>query len=158
MTATESISLDTEILPQIKKLLSEEITLNEKLFGICEILEDQVDDFDWVGFYLIDPDSENQLKLGPFIGEPTEHTKIPFGKGICGQVAVSHETFISQDVSLEDNYISCSHHVQSEIVVPVMKGDNFVAQLDVDSNKKNSISEEKKKLLEQICTLLSNEF
>ncbi len=158
MTTTESVSLEEEILPRVKDILSEPITRNEKLFRICEVLEDEVPDFDWVGFYMVDPDVEHQLKLGPFVGEPTEHTTIPFGKGICGQVAVSHETFVSQDVSAEDNYISCSHHVQSEIVVPVMKDNEFVAQLDVDSNKKDSISEEKTKLLEKICTLLSNEF
>ena len=92
------------------------------------------------------------------MGEPTDHTTIPYGKGICGQVAVSHQTFVSQDVSEEENYISCSNHVQSEIVVPIMKDDRFVAQIDIDSNTKNSISKEKKELLEKICTLLSNEF
>jgi len=158
MTTTESISLNEAIIPLIKDVLSNNSSLNEKLFGICEILQDNVEHFDWVGFYLVDPSNELQLELGPFVGEPTEHTTIPFGKGICGQVAVSHETFVSQDVTKEDNYISCSHYVQSEIVVPIMKNDQFVAQIDIDSNKKNSISEEKKQLLEKICTLLSNEF
>lgn len=158
MTTTESISLNEAIIPLVEDVLSSNSSLNEKLFGICEILQDSVEHFDWVGFYLVDPNNEFQLELGPFVGEPTEHTTIPFGKGICGQVAVSHETFVSQDVSKEDNYISCSHYVQSEIVVPIMKNDQFVAQIDIDSNKKNSISEEKKQLLEKICTLLSNEF
>lgn len=158
MTTTESISLNETVLPLVEDVLYKDLSLNEKLFGICEILQDNVENFDWVGFYLVDPDNNRQLVLGPFVGEPTDHTTIPFGKGICGQVAESHETFVSQDVSAEDNYISCSHYVQSEIVVPIMKGDNFVAQIDIDSNKKNSISEEKKELLEKICTLLSNEF
>jgi GAF domain-containing protein len=158
MTTTESLSLKSSLLPRVEDIISKDITLNEKLFAICELLEDQVENFDWVGFYMVDPDVENQLKLGPFVGEPTDHTAIPFGKGICGQVAVSHETFVSQDVSAEDNYISCSHYVQSEIVVPIMKNEVFMAQIDIDSNVKNSISEEKKELLEKICTLLSNEF
>ncbi len=158
MTTTESLLLESNILPKVEAVISEHITLNEKLFAICELLEDQVEGFDWVGFYMVDPEVEHQLKLGPFVGEPTDHTTIPFGKGICGQVAVSHETFVSQDVSAEDNYISCSHFVQSEIVVPIMKNGDFVAQIDIDSNVKNSISEEKKELLEKICTLLSNEF
>lgn len=158
MTTTESLSLETSLLPLVEAVLAKQVTLNEKLFAICEILEDNVEYFDWVGFYIVDPEVEHQLKLGPFVGEPTDHTTIPFGEGICGQVAVSHETFVSQDVSTEDNYISCSHFVQSEIVVPIMKNGAFVAQIDVDSNKKNSISEEKKELLEKICTLLSNEF
>ena len=57
-------------------------------------------------------------------------------KGICGQVAVSLQTFVSQDVNAEDNYIACSTEVQSEIVVPILKNEVFVAQLDVDSNTK----------------------
>lgn len=158
MTATESISLEETVIPLVENVLSKEISLNEKLFAICEHLQDNIENFDWVGFYMVDPDVENHLKLGPYVGERTEHTTIPFGKGICGQVAVSHETFVSQDVSAEDNYISCSNHVQSEIVVPIMKDNRFVAQIDIDSNTKNSISKEKKELLEKICTLLSNEF
>ena len=158
MSTTESISLNKTVYPLVENALSKDLSLNEKLFNICEILQDNVENFDWVGFYLVDPDNDQQLKLGPFVGEPTDHTIIPFGKGICGQVAVNHETFVSQDVSAEDNYISCSHYVQSEIVVPIMKDDEFVAQIDIDSNLKNSISKEKKELLEKICTLLSNEF
>jgi GAF domain-containing protein len=158
MSTTDSLTLEEKIIPEIEGILSKSISLNEKLFAVCEILQDNVENFDWVGFYLVDPKVDNQLKLGPFVGEPTEHTQIPFGKGICGQVAVSHETFVSQDVSEEDNYISCSHHVQSEIVVPIMKEGDFIAQIDIDSNLKNSISDEKKELLEKICTLLSNEF
>ncbi|MEQ9090515.1 MAG: GAF domain-containing protein [Balneola sp.] len=158
MTTTESISLEEMVLPLVEDVLSKEISLDEKLFSICELLQDNVEHFDWVGFYKADPDVKDQLKLGPFVGEPTDHTTIPYGKGICGQVAVSHQTFVSQDVSEEDNYISCSNHVQSEIVVPIMKDDRFVAQIDIDSNTKNSISKEKKELLEKICTLLSNEF
>jgi len=158
MTTTESQSLLEKLLPEVEKVILNPVSLSEKLFAICELLEDNVENFDWVGFYLVDPDVENQLKLGPFVGEPTEHTTIPFGKGICGQVALSHETFISQDVSAEDNYISCSHYVQSEIVVPIMKNGAFVAQIDIDSNVKNSISSDQRQLLEKICTLLSNEF
>tara|TARA_R110002124_G_scaffold246052_2_gene411155 strand:- start:17032 stop:17508 length:477 start_codon:yes stop_codon:yes gene_type:complete len=158
MTTTKSLSLKNTLLPAVEEIISNNISLNEKLFAVCELLENNVENFDWVGFYMADPDVENQLKLGPFVGEATEHTIIPFGKGICGQVAVNHETFISQDVTTEDNYISCSHYVQSEIVVPVIKNGAFVAQIDVDSNQKNSITEEQKELLEKICTLLSNEF
>jgi len=158
MTTTESLSLNTSILPKVENILSEELSLDEKLFAICELLQDDVDYFDWVGFYMVDPEVDNQLKLGPFVGEPTDHITIPFGKGVCGQVAVSHQTFVSQDVNAEDNYISCSNFVQSEIVVPIMKNGAFVAQIDIDSKVKNSISDEKKELLEKICTLLSNEF
>lgn len=158
MTLTEELSLRNHILPLVEDILSRSVTVNEKLFAICEVLEDEVPTFNWVGFYLIDPEVKTELVLGPFVGAPTDHTRIPFGKGICGQVALSHQTFVSQDVRAEENYLSCSINVRSEIVVPIMKSDKFVAQLDIDSHTRNSITTEQKEMLEEICKLLAEEF
>ncbi|MEQ9309050.1 MAG: GAF domain-containing protein [Balneolaceae bacterium] len=158
MTTTEATSLREKILSTTEEIVGRNITRNEKLFAICELLEDEVPTFNWVGFYIADPEGKDELVLGPFVGASTDHTRIPFGKGICGQVALSHETFIAQDVHAQENYLSCSIDVQSEIVVPIMVGDEFVAQLDIDSNTKNSITEEQKVILEDICDLLANEF
>lgn len=155
---TETLTLQEKLITATKEVLARPVTRNEKLFAVCELLEDEVATFDWVGFYLVADDAENELVLGPFVGESTDHHRIPFGKGICGQVALSHETFVSQDVHAEDNYLACSLHVQSEIVVPIMVGDEFVAQLDIDSNTKGSITEQQRVLLEEICALLAAEF
>ncbi len=158
MSVTELTSLKEKLIPAVESILARDVTRHEKLFAVCELLADEVDHFDWVGFYLADPDGKEELILGPFVGERTDHTRIPFGTGICGQVALSHETYVSQDVSAEDNYLACSTSVKSEIVVPILKEGRFVAQLDIDSNKKNSISEEKRELVEEICHLLASEF
>lgn len=146
------------IISKTKTILNKNITRDEKLFAISELLADNVDTFDWVGFYFADPDGKKELVLGPFVGEPTDHTRIPFGRGICGQVAVSHQTFVSQNVYEEENYIACSMDVQSEIVVPIMKGDEFVAQIDIDSNTRGSMTQEQRLLLEHIAELLKSEF
>ena len=158
MATTQVLSVKEKLLNSTQDILNRDITRDEKLFAICELLADEVPTFDWVGFYLADPSGKQELILGPFVGASTDHTRIPFGRGICGQVAISHETFVSQDVHAEENYLSCSTDVQSEIVVPIMVGDAFVAQLDIDSNTKNSINEEHKSLLEEICTMLAQEF
>lgn len=158
MTTTEAITLREKLVSATKDILNRDVTRNEKLFAVCELLADEVPTFNWVGFYLVDPKAEDELVLGPFVGASTDHNRIPFGKGICGQVALSHETFVAQDVQAEENYLSCSIDVQSEIVVPVMVGDEFVAQLDIDSHTKNSITAEQKETLEDICDLLSDEF
>ncbi len=158
MLTTQTISLLDKLIIHTKEICERPVTRNEKLFAVCELLADEVPTFDWVGFYLVADDTENELVLGPFVGEPTNHTRIPFGTGICGQVALSHETFISQDVHSEDNYLSCSMHVQSEIVVPIMVEGEFVAQIDIDSNTKNSITGEQSEALEKICKMLSAEF
>ena len=158
MTVTDTLLLKEKLIAGAKDIIARDVTLNEKLFAICELRADEVPTFNWVGFYVVADDAENELKLGPFVGAATDHNRIPFGKGICGQVALSHQTYISQDVHAEENYLSCSISVQSEIVVPIMKAGEFVAQLDIDSHTKNSISDDQTEALEEICELLSEEF
>ena len=154
MTTANIASYET-LAQKADEIINQDITRDEKLFALCELLADTVDTFDWVGFYLADPEGKEELVLGPFVGPATDHTRIPYGRGICGQVAESHETFVSQDVNSEDNYLSCSATVQSEIVVPIMKGDEFVAQLDIDSNTKGSITNEQQQLLEGIASTVA---
>jgi GAF domain-containing protein len=133
----------------------QEVSRDKKLEKICQLLADEVEVFDWVGFYLVDPDAERELILGPYVGEATDHTRIPFGKGICGQAAETNETFVVQDVNQEDNYLACSIHVKAEIVVPVMKNGEFVAELDIDSHTKDSMTNAHRVMLEEICDLVA---
>lgn len=70
----------------VKSIVKGKGTRDEKLKAVCELLRDNVSYYDWVGFYLADED-KRELILGPFVGEPTEHTRISFGQGICGQAA-----------------------------------------------------------------------
>ena len=102
---------------------------------ICNLLRENIDYYDWVGFYFLD---KNKKKLILRCArKPTEH-EIPVGKGICGQVAKSSKSLIIDDVS-EKNYISCDIDVKSEIVVPFVNGENF-GQIDVDSRKINAFN------------------
>ncbi|MCK4640592.1 MAG: GAF domain-containing protein [Candidatus Marinimicrobia bacterium] len=129
-------------------------TRDEKLLNICQLLKDAVPYYDWVGFYMAER-GKHELVLGPYVGAPTEHVRISYGKGICGQAAEKRETIIVQDVSGQTNYLSCSIDVRSEIVVPVFKDNRFVAELDIDSHKLNPYSEEDKKYLELVCRHIS---
>ena len=122
---------------------------SEKLQAICDLLKAEVDYYDWVGFYFKNGDKE-ELKLGPYAGAPTDHTTIPFGKGICGQVAVSNENFVVPDVQAQDNYIACSISVKSEIVVPLFKDGKNIGQIDIDSNTPDPFSEEDERFLEYV--------
>ncbi len=158
MSNTQTIDLADIIAFGTDKILGRSVTRNEKLFAICELLADEIPTFDWVGFYLVADDSKDELVLGPFVGNRTDHTRIPFGTGICGQVALSHKTYVSQNVEAEENYLACSVEVKSEIVVPIMVENVFVGQLDVDSNIRNSITEDHVELLEIVCEMLSSEF
>lgn len=122
-------------------------TNNEKLQDVCDLLKTNVPHYDWVGFYFADSNKQ-ELHLGPFAGLPTEHTTIQFGKGICGQVAESNETFLVNNVSEQDNYISCNIDVKSEIVVPIIVNGINIGQIDIDSNKLNAFSTEDQELLQ----------
>ncbi|CAM1345117.1 GAF domain-containing protein [Tenacibaculum amylolyticum] len=134
----------------IDTIIAASTTTEEKLQQICDYLKKEVEYYDWVGFYFRNGDKE-ELKLAQFAGEPTEHTIIPFGKGICGQVAVSNENFVVQDVSEQDNYISCGWKVKSEIVIPVFVNGENIGQIDIDSHTANPFTPQDEQLLEYIC-------
>lgn len=121
--------------------------------GICELLYNNVPYYDWVGFYMLN--GKNLLELWEFVGEPTEHTEIPVGKGICGQAAKKKAIFVVQDVSKETNYLSCSPKVKSEIVVPIFKNGQILGELDIDSHFIAPFDERDKNFLEKICLKIS---
>ena len=143
--------MKTEILKiKIEQIILLKENLEFKLQQICDLLESEVSYYDWVGFYFKNGDKE-ELKLAQFTGEETEHTIIPFGKGICGQVAVSNKNFVVQDVSEQENYISCGWKVKSEIVIPIFVNDENIGQIDIDSHTPNIFSSKDEELLEFVC-------
>jgi len=146
------------LLNRVREIVRKPSNTNAKLLTICKLLVSSVPNYDWVGFYLVNLSGKRDLVLGPFVGEPTEHVRIPFGKGICGQAAERKATFIVQDVSKETNYLSCSPNVQSEMVVPIFKNGEIVGELDIDSHTLSPFKEEDRKFLEDICEIVSELF
>lgn len=145
-----------KILSSVALILENEKSSFElKLNNICELLQRKISYYDWVGFYFAQPKTKT-LHLKVFAGIPTEHTVIPFGKGICGQVAVSNENFVVDDIHTQKNYIACSIDVKSEIVIPLfLKGEN-IGQIDIDSNTLNAFKEEDINFLEELNKQISN--
>jgi GAF domain-containing protein len=121
------------------------------------MLESLMPYYDWVGFYLVDAANPGELVLGPFVGEPTEHVRIPFGKGICGQAAESGETFIVQDISEQSNYLACNLKVKAEIVVPLIKDGKVIGELDIDSHKAGPFTDGDREFLEEIAGEVVNQ-
>ena len=137
--------------PIVEEIISQnETAVDERLLQICKLLKAQVEHYDWVGFYFRNGQKE-ELKLGPYVGEPTDHTIIPFGKGICGQVAVSNQNFVVPDVMAQDNYIACSISVKSEIVIPIFVDGENIGQIDIDSKTSDPFTPEDEHFLEFIC-------
>lgn len=143
-----------DMIAVVKKVVDGDGTKQEKLKAVCEFLCEKVEYYDWVGFYIADAE-KRILTLGPYVGEPTEHTRISFGQGICGQAAEIKKPFVIQDVRKETNYLSCSVKVMSEIVVPVFRGDKIVGELDIDSHTVSPFSEKDTILLEKVCDMVA---
>ena len=134
--------------PKVTEITTDtNLARDEKLLKICELLESNIDYYNWVGFYFRNGKKEEPV-LGPYVGAPTDHTVIPFGKGICGQVAVSNQNFVVPDVAAQDNYIACSFTVKSEIVVPLFVNGENIGQIDIDSNVLDPFSEKDERFLE----------
>jgi GAF domain-containing protein len=119
--------------PHVSAIVKDE-NLNTfgKLKSICSLLQENLDAYDWVGFYFANHEAKT-LHLSAYVGEPTDHLTIPFGKGICGQVAESNDNFVVPDVMAQDNYIACSITVKAEIVVPLFLHGKNIGQIDIDS-------------------------
>ncbi|WP_298951857.1 GAF domain-containing protein [uncultured Nonlabens sp.] len=144
--------------PQITDIIDSNVgNVKQKMQAVCDLLQSTIDTYNWVGFYMAH-ESEPTLHLWSQAGIPTDHLIIPFGKGICGQVAVSNSNFVVEDVLAQDNYIACSIHVKSEIVIPMFKEGKNIGQIDIDSNTINAFNENDERFLEwinvQVATLL----
>ena len=141
-----------ELKPKVTEItLSSKLAVQDKLLKICQLLNENVEYYNWVGFYFANHETQT-LHLGPYVGAETDHTVIPFGKGICGQVAVSNENFVVPDVAAQDNYIACSFTVKSEIVVPLFVNGINVGQIDIDSHVLDPFTKKDEEFLEFVNT------
>jgi GAF domain-containing protein len=138
-----------DLKTKINDLSEKAKDLDELLNLLCEISKKEISHYDWVGFYFKNGDKK-ELKLKAFAGIPTDHEIIPFGKGICGQVAESNQNFLVPDVQAQDNYISCNINVKSEIVIPLFYKEENIGQIDIDSNTLNAFTEADEELLSYV--------
>lgn len=139
-----------KLKPKVTTILANEReTAEQRMTEICELLQTTIGYYDWVGFYFAN-EAERTLHLKAFAGEPTDHTVIPFGKGICGQVAESNKNFVVADVKAQNNYIACSIYVKAEIVIPLFKDGKNIGQIDIDSHTADPFSEEDERFLEWV--------
>ena len=136
---------------KISSIVEESINTEKTLFKICEILRSKISYYDWVGFYFKNG-IKQELKLGPYAGADTDHKIIPFGKGICGQVALTDKNFVVPDTRKQNNYIACSINVKSEIVIPIFVDGKNIGQIDIDSNILDAFSKKDEEFLEYICS------
>ena len=138
------------LIPQIRGLLEGETDLVANLANVAAALKEQFGWF-WVGFYLV---RNNELVVGPFQG-PVACTRIRKGKGVCGTSWAESKTIIVPDVEKFPGHIACSSLSRSEIVVPVIRNNQVVAVLDVDSEELDQFDSTDQQYLEKIVDLVS---
>lgn len=120
--------------------------------GVVEALRARLPFYAWVGIYLLEGED---LVLGPFVGKPSPHTRIPLGRGICGAAAAGKATIIVDDVNADPRYLACSLETRSEIVVPIMQGPRVLGEIDVDSDRPAAFGDRDRALLERVAARLA---
>ena len=116
------------------------------------LLKEGLPHFTWAGIYLLEGD---ELVLGPYLGKPSPHTRIPLGRGICGAAATERATIIVDDVNSDPRYLACSLETKSEIVVPILDGSRVIGEIDIDSDTPAAFGDADRRLLEQVAALLA---
>ncbi|MBK9226148.1 MAG: GAF domain-containing protein [Ignavibacteria bacterium] len=142
------------VITQVKHLVSDESNLVANLANVSSLLKNTFEDYLWVGFYVADPDSPEELVLGPFQGRPA-CTRIKFGNGVCGTSASKKQTIIVDDVDQFPGHIVCDSLSKSEIVVPIIFNGNVRAVLDVDSDKLSNFNQTDSRYLEELVNILT---
>jgi L-methionine (R)-S-oxide reductase len=117
-----------------------------------EALKAQLPHYTWVGIYVLDGE---ELVLGPFLGKPSPHARIPLNRGICGAAASQKATIIVDDVNSDPRYLACSLETKSEIVVPIMRGDRVLGEIDIDSDRPAAFGAADRVLLEEVARALA---
>jgi GAF domain-containing protein len=121
-----------EICQKLDDLVASGVGFDSILSSAVDLLHNANPRFHWTGIYELFPD--NTLRLGPFIGAPTDHVFISVGRGVCGSAVSEGRDKNVPDVSKEPNYLACSSATKSELVVLIRKGEQIFAQIDIDSH------------------------
>jgi GAF domain-containing protein len=123
------------------------------------LLKARLPHYTWAGIYLLEGD---ELVLGPYLGKPSPHTRIPLGRGICGAAATERATIVVDDVNSDPRYLACSIETRSEIVVPIIAAEGsgedsgrVLGELDIDSDQPAAFGPADRELLEAVAAALA---
>ena len=154
--STTQVPQTRDVMVEADKLAASADSPQELMQAICDLLNDRMLKYNWVGFYMLEETrGEPMLVLGPFVGAMTPHTRIPLNQGLCGAAASSGDTVIVDDVNSDPRYLACSVETQSEIVVPIMRGPDVLGEIDVDSDRRAAFGLQDRETLEAVAALLS---
>ena len=146
------MSRHDEVLSSVRRAIDEQRDTAGAMHAAVATLKDSFPAYTWVGVYLLDG---NELVLGPYVGKPSPHTRIPLGRGICGAAAAEKATIVVDDVNADTRYLACSPETKSEIVVPIMRNGDVLGEIDVDSDQAAAFDDRDRILLETVAGLLA---
>jgi L-methionine (R)-S-oxide reductase len=144
----------TGFLSEMQQAASSAATLESLQTAVVQALSRDLAHYSWTGFYMLDPSDPDTLELGPFVGDPTPHVRIPVTQGICGAAVASGKTVIVDDVNADPRYLSCSIKTRSEIVVPIYTHGKVIGEIDIDSHDPAAFTPDDKTLLEEIAQII----
>jgi GAF domain-containing protein len=145
MSVTLPMPVPAALLPSVLSDITSAADAESAMRAAVERLAASVAQYSWVGVYLLDGD---ELVLGPFVGAPSPHTRIPLA-------ARGKTTIVVHDVNADPRYLACSLETKSEIVVPIMRGDRVLGEIDIDSHTPGAFGAEDRRLLEAVAEALS---
>lgn len=143
---------DTALLNDLTSAVTNAPDATAAMTEVVQMLQARLPYYTWAGIYLLEGDT---LVLGPYVGKPSPHTRIPLGRGICGAAATEKATIIVDDVNADPRYLACSIETKSEIVVPIMDGDQVLGELDIDSDRPAAFGTDDRALLEAVAAALA---
>lgn len=153
MTTIRGADPYAEVEERVGALFGGTADLGELYEGVCRILNEAVPTYNWVGIYLVEGE---ELALAAWRGPaPTEHLRIPLGRGICGAAAASGETIVVDDVNADPRYLACFLNTRAEIVVPIVSGERVWGEIDIDSEHRGAFGPADRALLEGIAARLA---
>jgi len=148
------LKTEFDLIRDLKSAARTAPTVNVLMATICHSLQHRLYGYNWVGFYLLDPNDPNFLVLGPFVGAQTPHTRIPLNQGICGAAVSQAETIVVDDVNSDPRYLSCSIDTKSEIVAPIRVNGKVIGEIDIDSHDPARFKEDDRKLVEACAEIV----
>ena len=148
---SEKTGLREDLRSEVEALLTSDAQDEEVLNEVVRRIHEAHPSWDWSGIYLLVRDT---LVLGPRTA-PADHSRIAIGEGVCGTAVSEDRNQVIEDVREVENYLACSIHTRSELVVLIRDADKIVGEFDIDSDTVGAFTQEDESLLEEMGALIS---
>jgi len=155
MQPAPELDPDRPLLAEIDRILASAADRDDALTAAVKAIHDASPRHDWTGIYLVEGDT---LVLHNYLGEPSPHTRIPIGRGICGAAVAEKRTLVVPDVQADPRYLACSLRTRSEIVVPIAKLGYIFGEIDIDSHSPDAFGAADRLTLEEVARRLAGLF